>query len=84
MIKIDALQLSFPSMNLFKSNEEEWQQIDRQLPSLACKYPVSSREATRILSVPKVDDEILEFISHATPPAVFGQLLLSPVIKSWT
>ncbi|XP_017903620.1 PREDICTED: thymopoietin isoform X1 [Capra hircus] len=68
--KIDAPELSFPfHESILKVIEEEWQQIDRQLPSLACKYPVSSREATRILSVPKVDDEILEFISHATAPA---------------
>uniref|UniRef100_A0A8C6G2R8 Thymopoietin n=1 Tax=Moschus moschiferus TaxID=68415 RepID=A0A8C6G2R8_MOSMO len=68
--KIDAPELSFPfHESILKVIEEEWQQIDRQLPSLACKYPVSSGEATRILSVPKVDDEILECISHATPPA---------------
>ncbi|EHB03518.1 Lamina-associated polypeptide 2, isoform alpha, partial [Heterocephalus glaber] len=68
--KIDASELSFPfHESILKVIEEEWQQIDRQLPSLACKYPVSSREATRILSVPKVDDEILGFISEATPPA---------------
>ncbi|XP_020759394.1 thymopoietin isoform X1 [Odocoileus virginianus] len=68
--KIDAPELSFPfHESILKVIEEEWQQIDRQLPSLACKYPVSSREATQILSVPKVDDEILEFISQAAPPA---------------
>uniref|UniRef100_A0A8B9WJM3 Thymopoietin n=1 Tax=Bos mutus grunniens TaxID=30521 RepID=A0A8B9WJM3_BOSMU len=68
--KIDAPELSFPfHESILKVIEEEWQQIDRQPPSLACRYPVSSREATRILSVPKVDDEILEFISHAAPPA---------------
>uniref|UniRef100_A0A2K6SX73 Uncharacterized protein n=1 Tax=Saimiri boliviensis boliviensis TaxID=39432 RepID=A0A2K6SX73_SAIBB len=68
--KIDAPELSFPfHESILKVIEEEWQQVDRQLPSLACKYPVSSREATRILSVPKVDDEILGFISEATPPA---------------
>ncbi|KAM9684334.1 thymopoietin isoform 1-T1 [Dama dama] len=68
--KIDAPELSFPfHESILKVIEEEWQQIDRQLPSLACKYPISSREATQILSVPKVDDEILEFISQATPPA---------------
>ncbi|XP_058937930.1 thymopoietin isoform X1 [Kogia breviceps] len=68
--KIDAPELSFPfHESILKVIEEEWQQIDRQLPSLACKYPISSREATRILSVPKVDDEILGFISEATPPA---------------
>ncbi|XP_004464190.1 thymopoietin isoform X1 [Dasypus novemcinctus] len=68
--KINASELSFPlHESILKVIEEEWQQIDRQLPSLACKYPVSSREATRILSVPKVDDEILEFISEATPTA---------------
>ncbi|KAM9230544.1 thymopoietin isoform 1-T1 [Dugong dugon] len=68
--KIDDSELSFPlHESILKVIEEEWQQIDRQLPSLACKYPVSSREAPRILSVPKVDDEILGFISEATPPA---------------
>ncbi|XP_048213661.1 thymopoietin isoform X1 [Perognathus longimembris pacificus] len=60
-------ELSFPfHESILKVIEEEWQQIDKQLPSLACKYPVSSREATQILSVPKVDDEILGFISEAT------------------
>ncbi|XP_008518107.2 thymopoietin isoform X1 [Equus przewalskii] len=68
--KIDAPEQSFPfHESILKVIEEEWQQIDRQLPSLACKYPISSREATRILSVPKVDDEILGCISEATPPA---------------
>uniref|UniRef100_A0A8C3WMD0 Thymopoietin n=1 Tax=Catagonus wagneri TaxID=51154 RepID=A0A8C3WMD0_9CETA len=68
--KIGAPELSFPfHESILKVIEEEWQQIDRQLPSLACKYPVSSGEAARILSVPKVDDEILGFISEATPPA---------------
>ncbi|XP_052021859.1 thymopoietin isoform X1 [Apodemus sylvaticus] len=58
--KIDASELSFPlHESIIKVIDEEWQQIDRQLPSLAYKYPVSSSEATRILSVPKVDDEIL-------------------------
>ncbi|XP_053440234.1 thymopoietin isoform X1 [Nycticebus coucang] len=68
--KINASEPSFPlHESILKVIEEEWQQIDRQLPSLACKYPISSGEATRILSVPKVDDEILGFISEATPPA---------------
>ncbi|XP_039729983.1 thymopoietin isoform X1 [Pteropus medius] len=68
--KIDAPELSFPfHESMSKVIEEEWQQIDRQLPSLACKYPVSSKEATQILSVPKVDDEILGFISEATTPS---------------
>ncbi|KAM9673524.1 thymopoietin isoform 2-T2 [Trichechus inunguis] len=68
--KIDDPELSFPlHESILKVIEEEWQQIDRRLPSLACKYPVSSREAPQILSVPKVDDEILGFISEATPPA---------------
>ncbi|XP_006084173.1 thymopoietin isoform X1 [Myotis lucifugus] len=68
--KVDASGLSFPfHESILKVIEEEWQQIDRQLPSLACKYPISSKEATQILSVPKVDDEILEFISETTPPA---------------
>ncbi|GAB1295493.1 Lamina-associated polypeptide 2, isoforms alpha/zeta [Apodemus speciosus] len=58
--KIDASEPAFPlHESIIKVIDEEWQQIDRQLPSLACKYPVSSSEATRILSVPKVDDEIL-------------------------
>ncbi|XP_008830277.1 thymopoietin isoform X1 [Nannospalax galili] len=68
--KIDTSEPSFPlHESILKVIEEEWQQIDRQLPSLAYKYPVSSKEATRILSVPKVDDEIVGFISEATPPA---------------
>ncbi|XP_012519493.1 PREDICTED: thymopoietin isoform X1 [Propithecus coquereli] len=68
--KLDASELSFPfHESILKVIEEEWQQIDRQVPSLAHNYPVSSREATQILSVPKVDDEILGFISEATPPA---------------
>lgn len=67
---IDASELSFPfHKSILKVIEEEWQQIDRQLPSLANKYPISSREATQILSVPKVDDEIQGFISEAIPPA---------------
>uniref|UniRef100_A0A8C5P1K9 Thymopoietin n=1 Tax=Jaculus jaculus TaxID=51337 RepID=A0A8C5P1K9_JACJA len=65
--KTDASELSFPfHESILKVVEEEWQQIDGQLPSLACKYPVSSREAARILPVPKVDDEILGLISEAT------------------
>ncbi|XP_062059065.1 thymopoietin isoform X1 [Lepus europaeus] len=68
--KIGASELSFPfHESILKVIEEEWQQIDRQLPSLACKYPISSSEATRILSVPKVDDEILGFTSATSPPA---------------
>lgn len=68
--KVDAPELSFPfHESILKVIEEEWQQVDRQLPSLACKYPISSKEATQILSVPKVDDEILGLISEATPPA---------------
>ncbi|KAM5288418.1 thymopoietin [Ctenodactylus gundi] len=67
--EVGASELSFPlHESILKVIEEEWQQIDRQLPSLACKYPISSNEATRILTVPKVDDEILGFISAATPP----------------
>ncbi|XP_006888562.1 PREDICTED: lamina-associated polypeptide 2, isoform alpha [Elephantulus edwardii] len=67
--KINSSELSFPlHESILKVIEEEWQHIDKQLPSLACKYPVSSREAPEILSVPKVDDEILGFISEASPP----------------
>ncbi|XP_046275212.1 thymopoietin isoform X1 [Marmota monax] len=67
---IDSSELSFPfHESILKVIEEEWQQIDRQLPSLARKYPISSREATQILSVPKVDDEIQGFISETIPPA---------------
>lgn len=67
---IDASEPSFPlHESIVKVIDEEWQQIDRQLPTVACKYPVSSSEASRILSVPKVDDEILGFISEATPRA---------------
>ena len=58
--KIDASEPFFPlHESIIKVIDEEWQQIDRQLPSLACKYPVSSSEAPGILSVPNVDDEIL-------------------------
>ncbi|ERE87821.1 lamina-associated polypeptide 2, isoforms beta/delta/epsilon/gamma [Cricetulus griseus] len=68
--KIDASEPSFPLHDsILKVIEEEWQQTDRQLPSLACKYPVSSSEATRILSVPAVDDEILGLVSETTPRA---------------
>ncbi|XP_037016052.2 thymopoietin isoform X1 [Artibeus jamaicensis] len=68
--EVDAPELSFPfHESILKVIEEEWQLIDRQPPSLACKYPVSSKEATQLLSVPKVDDEILGLISEATPPA---------------
>ncbi|XP_051028720.1 thymopoietin isoform X1 [Acomys russatus] len=68
--KLDASEPSFPlHESILKVIEEEWQQIDRQLPSLACRYPVSSSEAARILSVPKVDDEILGLVSEATPRA---------------
>ncbi|MBZ3890054.1 Lamina-associated polypeptide 2, isoform alpha [Sciurus carolinensis] len=67
---IDASELSFPlHESILKVIEEEWQQIDRQLPSLASKYPVSSREATQILLVPKVDDEIQGLTSEAIPTA---------------
>ncbi|XP_052609064.1 thymopoietin isoform X1 [Peromyscus californicus insignis] len=66
--KIDASEPSFPlHESILNVIEEEWQQIDRQLPSLACKYPVSSSEATRILSVPAVDDEILGLVPETTP-----------------
>lgn len=58
--KTDASEPSFPlHESIIKVIDEEWQQIDRQPPSLACRYPVSSPEAPRILSVPHVDDEIL-------------------------
>ncbi|XP_036348267.2 thymopoietin isoform X1 [Ochotona princeps] len=65
--KVDPSELSFPfHESILKVVEEEWQHIDRQLPSLACKYPISSTEATRILSVPKLDDEILGLTSEAS------------------
>ncbi|XP_021482554.2 thymopoietin isoform X1 [Meriones unguiculatus] len=68
--QIDTSELSFPlHESILKVIEEEWQQIDKQLPPLACKYPVSSSKATQILSVPKVDEEILELIPGATPQA---------------
>ncbi|CAH7326303.1 Tmpo [Phodopus roborovskii] len=68
--EIDVSEPSFPLHDsILKVIEEEWQEIDRQLPSLACKYPVSSTEATRILSVPTVDDEILGLVSETTPRA---------------
>lgn len=68
--RVDEPELSFPfHESIFKVIEEEWQQIDRQPPSLACKYPVSSTEAPRILSVPKVDDEILGLMSETAPSA---------------
>ncbi|XP_055970356.1 thymopoietin isoform X1 [Sorex fumeus] len=64
---VDEPEPSFPfHKSILKVIEEEWHQIDKQLPSLACKYPVSSTEAPRILSVPKVDDEVLGLISEAT------------------
>ncbi|XP_036025505.1 thymopoietin isoform X1 [Onychomys torridus] len=66
--KVDAPEPSFPlHESILKVIEQEWQQIDGQLPSLACKYPVSSSEATQILSVPAVDDEILGLIPETTP-----------------
>lgn len=69
--KIDASEPSFPlHESILKVIEEEWQQIDRQLPSLACRYPVSPSEATQILSVPAVDDEIMGLVSETTPGAV--------------
>lgn len=68
--KIDASDPSFPlHESILKVIEEEWQQIDRQLPSLACRYPVSPSEATQILSVPAVDDEIVGLVSETTPGA---------------
>lgn len=68
--KIDASDPSFPlHESILKVIEEEWQQIDRQLPSLACRYPVSPSEATQILSVPAVDDEIVGLLSETTPGA---------------
>ncbi|XP_059101727.1 thymopoietin isoform X1 [Peromyscus eremicus] len=67
--KVDASEPSFPlHESILKVIEEEWKQIDRrQLPSLACKYPVSSSEAARVLSVPAVDDEILGLVPETTP-----------------
>ncbi|XP_057613551.1 thymopoietin isoform X1 [Chionomys nivalis] len=68
--KIDASDPSFPlHESILKVIEEEWQQIDRQLPSLACRYPVSPSEATQILSVPAVDDEIVGLVLETTPGA---------------
>ncbi|KAL6088992.1 hypothetical protein STEG23_031028 [Scotinomys teguina] len=68
--KTEASAPSFPlHESLLKVVEEEWQQLDGQLPSLARKYPVSSGEATRVLSVPAVDDEILGLVSQTTPRA---------------
>ncbi|XP_075407253.1 thymopoietin isoform X1 [Tenrec ecaudatus] len=68
--KAEGPELSFPlHESIVKVIEEEWQQIDKPLPSLAYKYPISSTEGPRILTVPKVDDEILGLISEAAPPA---------------
>lgn len=68
--KVDASEPSFPlHESILRVIEEEWRQIDRQLPSLACKYPVSPSEATQILSVPAVDDEIMGLVSETTPGA---------------
>lgn len=68
--KLDASEPSFPlHESILKVIEEEWQQIDRQLPSLACRYPVSPSEAAQILSVPAVDDEIMGLVSETTPGA---------------
>ncbi|XP_004700433.1 thymopoietin isoform X1 [Echinops telfairi] len=67
--KTEAPELSIPlHESILKVIDEEWQQIDKPLPSLAYKYPISSTEGPQILTVPKVDDEILGFISEATPP----------------
>ncbi|XP_007503314.1 thymopoietin isoform X1 [Monodelphis domestica] len=61
---------SFPlHESILKIIDEEWSHIDRQIPSVASKYPVSSRETSHIFSVPKVDNEILELTSQVTPPA---------------
>ncbi|XP_006979867.1 thymopoietin isoform X1 [Peromyscus maniculatus bairdii] len=68
--KGDAPEPSFPlHESIVRVIEEEWEQVDRRLPSLARKYPVSSSEATRILSVPAVDDEILGLVPETTPRA---------------
>ncbi|XP_043822106.1 thymopoietin isoform X1 [Dromiciops gliroides] len=61
---------SFPlHESILKVIDEEWSHIDRQIPSVSSKYPVSSRETSNILSVPKVDDEILELTPDVTSPA---------------
>ncbi|XP_072511758.1 thymopoietin isoform X1 [Notamacropus eugenii] len=61
---------SFPlHESILKVIDEEWSHIDRQIPPLVSKYPVSSRETSHVLSVPKVDDEILELTSEVTSPA---------------
>uniref|UniRef100_A0A4X2MCH0 Thymopoietin n=1 Tax=Vombatus ursinus TaxID=29139 RepID=A0A4X2MCH0_VOMUR len=61
---------SFPlHESILKVIDEEWSHIDKQIPSMASKYPVSSRETSHMLSVPKVDDEVLELASEVTSPA---------------
>ncbi|XP_036615413.1 thymopoietin isoform X1 [Trichosurus vulpecula] len=61
---------SFPlHESILKVIDEEWSHIDKEIPPMASKYPVSSRETSCVLSVPKVDDEILELTSEVTSPA---------------
>ncbi|XP_074082742.1 thymopoietin isoform X1 [Macrotis lagotis] len=61
---------SFPlHESILKIIDEEWSHIDRPIPSVASKYPISSSEKPHMLSVPKVDDEILELTSGVTSSA---------------
>ncbi|XP_038611947.1 thymopoietin isoform X1 [Tachyglossus aculeatus] len=62
--------LSFPlHESILKVIHQEWNQIDRPFPSMSHKYPVSSKEAAQLFSVPKVDSEVLELTSEAARPA---------------
>lgn len=68
--KVDAPGGSFPfHESVLKVIQEEWQQIDRPLPSLAYSYPLSSSEAAQILSVPRVDQEVLGSASESAQGA---------------
>ncbi|XP_031795180.1 thymopoietin isoform X1 [Sarcophilus harrisii] len=67
---LSSIEPSFPLHDsILKVIDEEWSQIDGQIPSVASKYPVSAKETLHVLSVPKVDAEILELTSEVTSPA---------------
>ncbi|XP_068951305.1 thymopoietin isoform X1 [Petaurus breviceps papuanus] len=67
---LNSPEPSFPlHESILKVIDEEWSHIDKEIPSVASKYPVSSRETAHVLSVPKVDDDILELTSEVTSPA---------------
>ncbi|XP_028934444.1 thymopoietin isoform X1 [Ornithorhynchus anatinus] len=72
-LRHETLGSSVPSFPLHDSIvrviHQEWNQIDRPFPSMSHKYPVSSKEAVQLFSVPKVDYEVLELTSEAAHPA---------------